>query len=127
LVHDGAERHFQGEVCPGGSVAILALAVLSALGAIHGLAVKVVEGSEARIRLHVDAAAAPAVPARRPAMRNEPLAPKRYGTVSTVAGFDPESTLVHEMHGAAYTARAARARQVPIGEATAGSAREGRG
>jgi hypothetical protein len=100
------------------------LAVLSAFGAIHRLAMEVVEGRETRICLQVDAAAAPSVPAGRPTMRNEALAPKRYGTVSAIAGFDPESTLVHEMHGAAYTARAARVRQVPIGETGAGSPEE---
>src|SRR4051794_26304842 len=67
-VDHGAERHAQGEVLPGGTIAVLALAIPPPLRPVDGLPVEVVERREAGVRLHVNTAASAAVSAGRPAM-----------------------------------------------------------
>jgi hypothetical protein len=97
-VHDGAERYLQCEVIACRPIAVFALAIFPPFGPVHGLAMKIEERGQAGVGLHEDATAAPAIPAGRPAMGDEALAPKRDGAVPAVAGFDPKATFVHEMH-----------------------------
>ena len=99
LKHLGAGRHLEHDGAAVGAGAVLAHAVMAALG-LEVLLVAIVEqGIEPRHRLDHDIAAAPAVAAVGTAELDELLAAERDAAVPAVAGANVDLGLIEEFHG----------------------------
>ena len=98
VADDGADRHAQFQVLTAAAVAVRTHAVLAALGAENARVAIVDEGVEVAVGDGPDAAAAPAVAARGPALRHVFLAPKGGRAIAAVAGNDLDFGFVEKLH-----------------------------
>src|SRR5690606_17740983 len=94
----GTDRDDDDGVLAALAVALLAHAVLAALGTEALLVAEVDQGIEVLRRLQPHAAAVAAVAAVRPAERDELLAPESHAAVAAVAGGDGDFGFVDEFH-----------------------------
>src|SRR5207249_5797102 len=100
LGHDGADRHAEHEVFARGAGAIVAFAVLTALGLVVTLVVVVEERGERGIGLEEHRAAGAAVAAVGTAARHELFAAEGNAAGAPVAALDEDVDLVDEHLGA---------------------------
>src|SRR5690606_34333306 len=105
-----AHRHQDDHVLAALAVALLAHAVLAALGPEQLPVAEVHQGVEVAGGLEPDVAALAAVAAVRPAQRDELLAPEAHAAVAAVAGDDRDFSFVYEFHRGV---RGDRARERP--------------
>src|SRR5690606_21650832 len=94
----GADRDDDDGVLAALAVALLAHAVLAALGTEPLLVAEVDQGIEVFRRLQPHAATVAAVAAVRPAERDELLAPESHAAVAAVAGGGGDFGFVDEFH-----------------------------
>ena len=96
VVDGGAGRHGQDEVVTGLAVAPRALAATAGRRLEVALDLEVAQRGLPGVHLEVDRAAATAVAAVGAAARDVRLAPERRGSVTTIAGTDPDRHTVEE-------------------------------
>ena len=99
VVHDGADRHRDGDVLSALAVHLPAHAVLAALRAELLLVAEVDQRVEVLVGLQPDVAAVATVAAVGTAERNELLAPETDGAVAAIAGGYGDFGFVDEFHG----------------------------
>ena len=98
VADDRAHGYAQLDVVAAFSVAIGAAAIFTVLGAVNAGVAIVDQGVDIAIGDGVNATAAAAVAAIRPAERDELLAPHTGGTVATVTGEDFYGCFVKKLH-----------------------------
>ena len=94
----GADRHAQHHIFAALAVAVAAVAVFAALGAVDAGKAIVDQGVDVAVGHGVDAAAAPAIAAVRSASGDVFFASEAGGAIAAVAGFDLDFCFVNEFH-----------------------------